>query len=120
MTAAPNTALPTEGFFFEQTSQDGHARTGTFTTPRAVVQTPTFMPVGTYGTVKGLSPAEVEATGARLILANTYHLWLRPGAELIDRRGGLTELLRWPHAPLTARGGCQVSRPSHMHQSDDA
>lgn len=111
--------LPTEGFAFDVADECGHARTATFTTPRAVVHTPTFMPVGTYGTVKGLTPAEVEATGARLILANTYHLWLRPGAELVDRRGGITEFMRWPHALLTDSGGFQVFSLADLNRIDD-
>lgn len=109
----------TPGFHFEVRSTDGHARRATFTTPRAVVQTPTFMPVGTLATVKGLTPEEVEATGARLILANTYHLWLRPGAELVDRRGGVTQFMRWPHALLTDSGGFQVFSLAKIRELDD-
>ena len=62
------------GFSFQELARDGHARTGRFTTPRAVIETPVFMPVGTLATVKSQTPDEVEATGARIILANTYHL----------------------------------------------
>ena len=109
----------TPGFDFEVHARDGDARRATFTTPRAVVETPTFMPVGTLATVKGLSPEEVEATGARLILANTYHLWLRPGAELVDRRGGVTEFMRWPHALLTDSGGFQVFSLAKIRELDD-
>ena len=98
-------ALPTEGFSFEVKAESGKARRGTFRTPRATIETPVFMPVGTQASVKGLTPAEVEATGARIILANTYHLWLRPGAELIDRFGGTPDFMRWPHAMLTYSGG---------------
>lgn len=109
----------TPGFGFEVRANDGDARRATFTTPRAVVETPTFMPVGTLATVKGLSPEEIEATGARLILANTYHLWLRPGAELIDRRGGVTAFMRWPHALLTDSGGFQVFSLAKIRELDD-
>lgn len=108
-----------DGFRYQLHAMSGDARRGTFTTPRAVVETPTFMPVGTLATVKGLTPTEVEATGARLILANTYHLWLRPGAELIDRRGGVTEFMRWPHALLTDSGGFQVFSLAKIRDIDD-
>ena len=120
MSAGP----PTAGFSYVErvapfAEGNGAARRGTFTTPRAVVETPTFMPVGTLATVKGLTPPEIEATGARLILANTYHLWLRPGAELIDRRGGVTKFMNWPHALLTDSGGFQVFSLSDMRKIDD-
>ncbi|MFK7988098.1 MAG: tRNA guanosine(34) transglycosylase Tgt [Sandaracinaceae bacterium] len=111
--------LPTEGFSFTEHARDGHARRGTFVTPRAVVETPVFMPVGTLGTVKSLVPSEVEATGARLILANTYHLWLRPGAERVARFGGVPKFMGWPHAMLTDSGGFQVFSLSHRNKVDD-
>lgn len=111
--------LPTDGFRFETLAHDGHARRARFTTPRAVIETPTFMPVGTAATVKGLTPAEVEATGARMILANTYHLWVRPGDELIDRQGGVTEFMKWPHALLTDSGGFQVFSLAELRDVDD-
>lgn len=111
--------LPTEGFAFEELATDGDARRGRFTTPRAVVETPVFMPVGTLGTVKGLSPSEVEATGARLILANTYHLWLRPGPERVASLGGVTKFMGWPHALLTDSGGFQVFSLTAMNRVDD-
>ncbi len=111
--------LPTDGFRFEALAYDGHARRARFTTPRAVIETPTFMPVGTAATVKGLTPAEVEATGARMILANTYHLWVRPGAELIDRQGGVTAFMKWPHALLTDSGGFQVFSLAELRDVDD-
>lgn len=100
--------LPTPGFSFEMLRKSGSARRGRFTTPRAVIETPAFMPVGTQATVKGLSSAEVAATGAKIILSNTYHLWLRPGAELIEARGGVPRFMNWPHAMLTDSGGYQV------------
>ncbi|MEM9068861.1 MAG: tRNA guanosine(34) transglycosylase Tgt [Myxococcota bacterium] len=111
--------LPTPGFSFEELAQSGHARRGRFQTPRAVIETPTFMPVGTAATVKGLTPDEVEATGARIILANTYHLWVRPGAELIDGQGGVTNFMKWPHALLTDSGGFQVFSLSKLRDVDD-
>ncbi len=97
-----------EGFSFKVSATDGHARRSTLTTPHAVVELPTFMPVGTQGSVKTLTPDEVASTGAQIVLGNTYHLWLRPGAELIAEQGGLHEFTRWPHAMLTDSGGFQA------------
>jgi queuine tRNA-ribosyltransferase len=96
------------GFAFRTVATDGHARAGIFSTPHGDVETPTFMPVGTQGSVKSLSPEEVAATGARIVLGNTYHLWLRPGAELVAELGGLHRFTRWPHAMLTDSGGFQA------------
>ncbi len=96
------------GFAFRVTARDGQARRATLTTPHGDVETPTFMPVGTQGSVKTLSPAEVASTGARVVLGNTYHLMLRPGAEAIARLGGLRGFTRWPHAMLTDSGGFQA------------
>ncbi|AKT42323.1 tRNA guanosine(34) transglycosylase Tgt [Chondromyces crocatus] len=101
-------AISTFGFEFRQTAQDGAARTGVLTTPHGEVETPTFMPVGTQGSVKTLTPEEVAATGARIVLGNTYHLWLRPGPEVIDKIGGLHKFTCWPHAMLTDSGGFQA------------
>ncbi len=101
-------ALATPGYAFEVRGTDGNARTGLLTTPHGEVPTPTFMPVGTQGSVKTLSPAEVAATGARIVLGNTYHLWLRPGPEVVARHGGLHGFTRWPHAMLTDSGGFQA------------
>jgi len=96
------------GFAFRVTARDGQARRAVLTTPHGEVQTPTFMPVGTQGSVKTLSPPEVASTGARVVLGNTYHLMLRPGAEAIARLGGLHAFTRWPHAMLTDSGGFQA------------
>ena len=93
---------------FEVLARDGAARTGQLTTAHGVVETPTFMPVGTAATVKAMTPEGVAATGARLILGNTYHLMLRPGAERIAALGGLHRFMNWPHAILTDSGGFQV------------
>lgn len=93
---------------FRITAQAGNARRGVLSTPHGDIDTPTFMPVGTQGSVKTLSPQEVAATGARVVLGNTYHLWLRPGPETIDTLGGLHECMRWPHAILTDSGGFQA------------
>ncbi|WP_437319166.1 tRNA guanosine(34) transglycosylase Tgt [Sorangium sp. So ce385] len=98
----------TPGFAFSELARDGHARTGVLSTPHGDVPTPTFMPVGTQGSVKTLTPAEVAATGARIVLGNTYHLWLRPGPELVAQLGGLHAFTRWPHAMLTDSGGFQA------------
>jgi len=96
------------GFAFRVTARDGQARRATLTTPHGDVETPTFMPIGTQGSVKTLSPPEVASTGARVVLGNTYHLMLRPGAEAIARLGGLHAFTRWPHAMLTDSGGFQA------------
>ena len=96
------------GFAFRVTARDGQARRAILTTPHGDVETPTFMPVGTQGSVKTLSPPEVASTGARVVLGNTYHLMLRPGAEAIARLGGLHAFTRWPHAMLTDSGGFQA------------
>jgi queuine tRNA-ribosyltransferase len=98
----------TPGFGFRVLATDGHARAGVLTTAHGEVETPTFMPVGTRGSVKTLAPAEVAATGARIVLGNAYHLWLRPGPELVDAHGGLHGFARWPHAMLTDSGGFQA------------
>ncbi len=93
---------------FEVLSTDGHARRGRLTTARGPVDTPVFMPVGTAATVKTLEPRDLEALGARIVLANTYHLFLRPGHERIRRLGGLHRFMAWPGVILTDSGGFQV------------
>ena len=87
---------------------DGAARRGTITLAHGTVETPAFMPVGTYGTVKAATPREIEALGAHIVLGNTFHLWLRPGLEVIAKHGGLHGFMRWPHPILTDSGGFQV------------
>ena len=84
------------------------ARRGTVHLNHGVVQTPAFMPVGTYGTVKGMLPRDIEAIGADIILGNTFHLWLRPGTEVIDKFGGLHKFMHWDKPILTDSGGFQV------------
>jgi len=96
------------GIGFEILARDGLARLGRLTTAHGVIDTPAFMPVGTAATVKAMTPDAVAATGARIILANTYHLMLRPGAERIAALGGLHRFMNWPHAVLTDSGGFQV------------
>jgi queuine tRNA-ribosyltransferase len=99
---------PTPGFGFRVLARDGAARAGVLTTPHGDVPTPAFMPVGTLGVVKALAPEEVAATGARVVLGNTYHLWVRPGPEAIAALGGLHRFACWPHAMLTDSGGFQA------------
>ncbi len=93
---------------FNLTATDGHARAGTIITAHGDISTPVFMPVGTAATVKGMTPAQVCTTGASIILGNTYHLMLRPGAERIERLGGLHRFMQWPQPILTDSGGFQV------------
>lgn len=93
---------------FEIQHTDGYARRGTLTFPRGRVDTPAFMPVGTYATVKAMTPEEVAATGAQIILGNTFHLMLRPGAEIIQAHGDLHDFMHWPGPILTDSGGFQV------------
>src|SRR5262245_37620661 len=95
-------------FSFRVTHTDGAARRGLMTTPHGVVETPAFMPVGTQGAVKAIAHRELEQVGAEILLANTYHLYLRPGDDLIARRGGLHRFIGWPHPILTDSGGYQV------------
>ena len=98
----------TTRFSFQLKATDGKARTGAITTPRGVIRTPAFMPVGTAATVKGMLPESVAATGADILLGNTYHLMLRPSAERIDRLGGLHRFMNWDKPILTDSGGFQV------------
>ena len=93
---------------FELLATDGRARRGRLTFPRGVVETPAFMPVGTYGTVKGMLPRDIEGIGAQIILGNTFHLWLRPGTEVIKRHGDLHDFMQWQGPILTDSGGFQV------------
>jgi queuine tRNA-ribosyltransferase len=93
---------------FEIHATDGGARRGTLMLPHGAVATPAFMPVGTYGTVKAMSPAELEQLGAQIVLGNTFHLWLRPGLEVIRAHGGLHRFMGWTRPILTDSGGFQV------------
>lgn len=95
------------------------ARVGKLYTEHGVIDTPCFMPVGTKATVKGLSPEEVKATGAQIMLSNTYHLYLRPGHELIERAGGLHKFMNWDGAILTDSGGFQVFSLSSLRKITD-
>src|SRR3990172_6849740 len=93
---------------FELLQNDGEARCGRMTFNRGVVETPVFMPVGTYAAVKTLTPEELRETGSRIILGNTFHLMLRPGTDVIKRHGGLHEFMHWDGPILTDSGGYQV------------
>src|SRR5256885_15666976 len=97
-----------DAFSFRLLATDGVARRGEIATPHGAVATPAFLPIGTQATVKGLAPEAVRATGADIVLANTYHLMLRPGAERIAALGGLHRFMNWPWAVLTDSGGFQV------------
>src|SRR3954462_761864 len=96
------------GIGFEVLARDGAARLGRLDTAHGAIETPAFMPVGTAATVKAMTPEDVAATGARILLGNTYHLMLRPGAERIAALGGLHRFMNWPFAVLTDSGGFQV------------
>jgi queuine tRNA-ribosyltransferase len=107
-------------FSFEVTATNPTgARRGVLSTPHGAVQTPFFMPVGTQATVKGLRNEALEELGAEIILANTYHLYLRPGHEAVRRLGGLHKFMSWPHAILTDSGGFQVFSLSELRKVTD-
>ena len=108
----------TPGISFRIDATDGAARTGALSLPRGVVRTPAFMPVGTAGTVKAMTMDEVKATGADIILGNTYHLMLRPGAERIAALGGLHAFARWDGPILTDSGGFQVMSLAAIRKLD--
>jgi len=95
-------------FAFQLTQTDAGARRGRMTTPHGVVETPAFMPVGTQGAVKGVTHRDLDSIGAEILLSNTYHLYLRPGDDLIARRGGLHRFIGWSKPILTDSGGYQV------------
>ncbi len=108
------------GFRFEVLKTDpSGARLGRLTTPHGVIHTPAFMPVGTAATVKGLTQQALEELGAEIILGNTYHLYLRPGHELIRQLGGLHAFMSWPHPILTDSGGFQVFSLSDLRKVSD-
>jgi queuine tRNA-ribosyltransferase len=106
----------TDKFAFHLAATDGTARTGEIRMPRGVIRTPAFMPVGTAATVKGMYPDQVRALGADVVLGNTYHLMLRPGAERIAALGGLHRFMNWPHPILTDSGGFQVMSLSQLRK----
>src|SRR5580765_5122646 len=107
-------------FDFRVTHTEGNARRGVMTTPHGRVETPAFMPVGTQGAVKGITHRDLEDLGAEILLGNTYHLYLRPGDELIARHGGLHRFIGWTRPILTDSGGYQVFSLADRRTVDDA
>lgn len=101
---------------FEHLGSDGEARRGRLTFPRGTVETPAFMPVGTYGTVKGMLPRDIGGIGAEIILGNTFHLWLRPGMDIIEAHGDLHDFMGWQGPILTDSGGFQVFSLGEMRK----
>lgn len=118
-TRGMTTPVSAEGFSFETSATSGHARTGVLATAHGVAQTPAFMPVGTQGTIKGLTASEVAQTGAKICLGNTYHLWLRPGADQVRELGGIQKFMRWPHSVLTDSGGFQIFSLAKLAKIDE-
>ncbi len=106
-------------FSYQLVSRQGSARAGIFHTPHGDIPTPIFAPVGTQATVKAVTPAQLEEVGAKLVLSNTYHLYLRPGADLVAEMGGLHEFMHWPRPILTDSGGFQVFSLAEMRKIDD-
>lgn len=106
-------------FSYEVVARQGAARAGIFHTPHGDLLTPVFAPVGTQATVKALTPRQLEELGATLVLANTYHLYLRPGADLVAEMGGLHSFMQWPHPMLTDSGGYQVFSLADMRKVDE-
>ncbi len=102
-----------------QTDARSAARLGVLQTPHGEVRTPVFMPVGTQATVKGLTPAQVEETGAQILLSNTYHLNLRPGRDVVAAAGGLHKFMNWSRPILTDSGGLQVISLAKLRQITD-
>jgi queuine tRNA-ribosyltransferase len=117
---APDDAVTQKPFSFHVTATDGAARSGEMSTPHGVVRTPAFMPVGTQAAIKGVHHDDVRASGADIMLGNTYHLMLRPGAERIAALGGLHTFMRWPHPILTDSGGFQVMSLSALRKVEEA
>ncbi|MBX6322923.1 MAG: tRNA guanosine(34) transglycosylase Tgt [Rhodospirillaceae bacterium] len=108
-----------ESFGFRVLAYDGAARRGRLVTAHGAIDTPAFMPVGTAATVKAMMPESVAATGAQVVLANTYHLMLRPGAERVARLGGLHRFMNWPRPILTDSGGYQVMSLAALRRMDE-
>ncbi|MGE3869411.1 MAG: tRNA-guanine transglycosylase, partial [Pseudorhodoplanes sp.] len=109
----------TEPFAFRLLATDGAARRGEVATPHGRVPTPAFMPVGTQASVKAVTPGDLAGTGAAIVLANTYHLMLRPGAERVAALGGLHRFMHWPKPILTDSGGFQVMSLSTLRKIDE-
>jgi queuine tRNA-ribosyltransferase len=106
-------------FHFELEAQQSRARAGAFYTPHGLLATPLFAPVGTQATVKAVTPRQLEELGASLVLSNTYHLYLRPGDELVAKLGGVHRFMQWPHPMLTDSGGYQVFSLADSRKIDE-
>src|SRR5882757_10941481 len=111
-------AMTGSAFSFRVAATDGTARAGTISTAHGEIETPVFMPVGTTGTVKAMTADAVRSTGASIVLGNTYHLMLRPGAGRIARLGGLHRFMDWPGPILTDSGGFQVMSLAKLRKLD--
>src|SRR5688572_6757540 len=107
-------------FLLQTTDPHSSARLGRLTTPHGTIDTPCFMPVGTQGTVKAMTPEELKELGAEVILGNTYHLSLRPGVAIIEKAGGLHRFIGWDRPILTDSGGYQVFSLAKLRTLDDA
>ena len=105
-------------FSFELITQDEKARLGLISTPRGIIDTPTFMPVGTLGTVKGIFTEDLLSTGTQIILGNTYHLMIRPGTNILDIFGGLHKFMNWQKPILTDSGGFQIMSLAKLNKID--
>ncbi len=117
--AVPLSPLHTNGFSLGVQAVDGNARATLLRTPRGDIATPVFMPVGTQATVKGLTPGELRSVGAQIVLCNTYHLWLRPGPDVVSQLGGLHRFMGWTGPILTDSGGFQVFSLAKLRTLDD-
>ena len=111
--------MSSSSFSFDLIATDGDARAGVFHTPHGDIPTPTFAPVGTQATVKAVTPAQLSEIGTSLVLSNTYHLFLRPGADLVEEMGGLHKFMNWPNPILTDSGGFQVFSLAKMRKIDE-
>ncbi len=116
----PAPARPDNGLTFDLLATDGLARRGRLTLNHGVVETPIFMPVGTYGTVKAIQPRELEEIHAQIVLGNTFHLWLRPGLETVAAHGGLHRFMGWQRPILTDSGGFQVFSLGELRKITEA
>src|SRR5699024_10480616 len=106
-------------YHLEKKEKHTGARLGKLETPNGTFETPMFMPVGTQATVKGMTPAELKRIGAGIILSNTYHLWLRPGSDLVEEAGGLHDFMKWDQGIVTDSGGFQVVSLADMRQIEE-
>ena len=110
--------MQNQKFSFELITQNDNARLGKISTPKGVIDTPAFMPVGTQGTVKGIFPDDILKTGTQIILGNTYHLLLRPGIDILKKFNGLHKFMNWNKPILTDSGGYQIMSLSNLNKID--